>query len=157
MLRGYWPIYQRKEDRLIYVFVSPVDKVFFVHHCRKDALRETYRHHIHGRRYCTQRFMVAVQPHRPCAFVLEELSQITIAKAYRYILAWIKILMDHGYVCYNYPKIINQANAMLWETKLLYLQRKDFPLTELISCEKCPVRVYKKKECPFWKARELDE
>lgn len=44
-MKGYWPIYHRKEDRLIYVFVSPVDKVFFVHHCRKDALRETYRHH----------------------------------------------------------------------------------------------------------------
>ena len=154
MPRGCFPIYQRKEDRLIYVFVSPVEKICFVHHCKKDALRETYRHHTKNRRYCTQRFMEAVQPHRPCIFVLEELPNISIAKAYRYILAWIKVLMDNGYVCYNYPKIISQANAMLWETKLLYQQCKDIPLTERMSCEKCPVRVYKKTECPFCKVKK---
>lgn len=157
MPRGYWPIYHRKEDRLIYVFVSPVDKKCYVGHCKKDSLRETYRHHTKNRRYCTQRFMESVQPHRPCMFVLEELHQITISKAYRYILAWIKILMDNGYVSHNYPKIINQANAMLWETQLLYQQRKENPLTDLMLCDKCPVRVYKKKECPSWKAREQDE
>lgn len=100
--------------------------------------------------------MMAVQPHRPCMFVLNELPNITIAKAYRYALAWIKVLMDDGYASYNFPKIIEQANAMLWETKLLYQQRKDIPLTDLMSCEKCPVRVYKKTECPFCKVKEQE-
>ena len=155
-MNGYWPIYHRKEDRLVYAFVSPVEKLCFVYHCRSDALRETYRHHINGERYCTQRFMEAVQPHRPCVFVLEELPNISIAKAYRYVLVWIKILMDNGYVCYNYPKIINQAKELLWETQLMYLQRKDTPLADLMSCEKCSVRVYKKQECSLCKVNVKD-
>lgn len=154
MPRGYFPIYHRKEDRLIYVFVSPVDKICYVGHCKKDSIRETYRHHTKNRRYCTQRFMEATQPHRPCMFVLEELPNISIAKAYRYILAWIKILMDNGFGCYNYHKVIDQTKDLLWETELLYQQRKDMPLTKLMLCEKCPVRVYKKKACPFCKVKK---
>lgn len=155
-MKGYWPIYHRKEDRLIYVFVSPIDKICYVGHCKKDSLRETYRHHTRGRRYCTQRFMMAVQPHRPCMFVLEELPNITIAKAYRYVLAWTKALIDDGYASYNFPTIIDQTKDLLWETKLLYQQRKGIPLNDLISCEKCPVRVYKKTECPFCKVKEQE-
>lgn len=98
--------------------------------------------------------METVRPHRPCVFVLEELPNITIAKEYRYVLAWMRRLIDEGYICYNYQMMINQANAMLWETELLYQQRKDILLADLMSCEKCPVRVYKKKECLFCKVKE---
>ena len=157
MPREYWSIYHRKEDRLIYAFVSPVDKTCFVYHCRKGAVRETYRHHTKGRRYCTQWFMAAVQPYRPCVFVLEELPNITIAKAYRYVLVWMKIWMDNGYVSYNYPKMIDQTKDLRWETQLLYQQRKDISLSELMSCEECPARIYKKKECPFYQAKKQDE
>ena len=143
------PIYRRKEDRLIYAFVSPVDKICYVNHCRKEALRETYRHHTNGERYCTERFMKAVHPHRPCVFVLEELTNISIAKAYRYVLVWTRLLLENGYQSYNYQTTVDQANDLLFETERLYLQRKETSLQAVLSCEKCPVKVYKKCECEF--------
>ena len=56
----------------------------------------------------------------------------------------------------SYPTIIDQTKDLLWETKLLYQQRRDIPLTDLMSCEKCPVKVYKKTECPFCTVKEQE-
>ena len=145
-----------KEDRVIYAFTSPVDKKCFVWHCRKDSIRDTYRHHTRPRRYCSERLMRAVEPHRPCMHVLEEVPQVTEVRAYRYVLAWIRILMEHGYTCYNHQGQIDQANDLLWETQKLYDARRDECLDELLSCEWCQVRVYKRAQCPFLE-NEIDE
>lgn len=141
-----------KEDRVVYVFTSPVDKKCFVFHCRKVSIRETYRHHIHYERYCSERFMRAVEPHRPCMYVLEELPKITAVRAYRYVLVWMRILMEQGYTCYNYQTQINQANALLWSNQKLYDVRRDECSKELMSCERCQVSVYKRTRCPFLKS-----
>ena len=145
-----------KEDFVIYAFTSPVDKKCFVWHCRKESIRDTYRFHKNFHRYCSERFMYAVKPHRPCMHVLEEVPQVTVVRAYRYVLAWIRIFIENGYTCYNYDSIIDEANDMLWETQKLYDARKDECLDELLSCERCQVRVYKREQCPFLE-NEIDE
>lgn len=145
-----------KEDRVIYAFISPVDKKCFVWRCHKDSIRETYRHHTRLRRYFSERFMYAIEPHRPCMHVLEEVPQVTEVRAYRYVLAWIRIFMEHGYTCYNYQELLDQANDMQWTTKKLHDARKDECLDELLSCERCQVRVYKRERCPF-SENEIDE
>lgn len=101
--------------------------------------------------------MKAVHPHRPCVFILEELLNISIAKAYRYVLAWIRILRENGYECYNYPTTLEQANDLLFETERLYLQRKEASLQDVLSCEKCPVKVYKKRKCAFCNVNTKEE
>lgn len=141
-----------KEDRVVYVFSSPVAKACFVFHCRKESVRETYRHHMHFERYATEEFMRSVTPNRPCMHVLEEIPHITAVRAYRYVLAWIRILIEQGYTCYNYQCQIDQANDMLSETKKLYDARKDECLDELMSCECCQVKVYNRERCPFQKS-----
>lgn len=142
-----------KEDRVVYAFISPVDKKCFVRHCRKDSIRETYRHHTRLRRYCSERFMHAVEPYRPCMYVLEEVPKVTEVRAHRYVLAWIRIFMEHGYTCYNYQELLDQANDMQWTTKKLYDARKDECLDELLFCERCQVRVYKRERCPFLESK----
>lgn len=137
-----------KEDRVVYAFTSPVDKVCFVFHCRKDSIRETYRHHTSQRRCCSERFMHIVEPHRPCMHVLEEIPRVTEVRAYRYVLAWMRILMEQGYTCYNYQGQIDQANDLLWSTQKLYDARRDECLGNLLSCAQCQVRVYKRERCP---------
>ncbi len=142
-----------KEDRVIYAFTSPVDKKCFVWHCLKDSIRETYRHHTRLRRSCSERFMYAVEPHRPCMHVLEEVPRVTEVRAYRYTLAWMRILMEQGYICYNYQEQIDQANDLLWSTQKLYDTRKDECLDNLLSCAQCQVRVYKRERCPFLESK----
>lgn len=141
-----------KEDRVVYAFTSLVDKICFVFHCRKASIRETYRHHTHYERYCSERFMHAVEPYRPCMHVLEEISNVTAVRAYRYVLAWMRVLIEYGYTCYNFQGQIDQANDLLWETQKLYDVRKDECLDELMSCERCQVRAYKREQCPFCKS-----
>ncbi|MBR5315009.1 MAG: hypothetical protein IKU45_06330 [Clostridia bacterium] len=145
-----------KEDYVIYAFTSPVDQKCFVWRCRKESIRDTYRFHKNFQRYFSERFMHAIEPHRPCMHVLEEVPQVTEVRTYRYVLAWIRIFMEHGYTCYNYQELLDQANDMQWTTKKLYDARKDECLDELLSCERCQVRVYKRAQCPFLE-NEIDE
>ena len=145
-----------KADHIIYAFTSPVDKKCFVWHCLKDSVRETYRHHTRLRRCCSERFMHAAEPHRPCMHVLEEMPRVTEVRAYRYVLAWMRILMEQGYTCCNYQGQIDQANDLLWSTQKLYDARKDECLGNLLSCAQYQVSVYKREQCPFLES-EMDE
>ena len=97
--------------------------------------------------------MHAAEPLRPCMHVLEEVPHVTEVRAYRYALAWMRILMEQGYTCYNYQEQIDQANDLLWSTQKLYDTRKNVCLDELLSCERCQVRVYKRERCPFLESK----
>ena len=147
--------YTEKKFRCIYAFVHPLKKVCFVHHCL-DAPRETYRHHTKLRRAFTRRFMLDCQPERPCMHILEELPDSTISQAHKHILAWVRILLENGYTCYNPPGTIEQAQSLKLSTAKLYCERRDMDLSEILCCQNCEVCVYKKEHCKHMNVIDQD-
>lgn len=139
--------YRKTEDRLIYAFVSPTDKAFYIGHCLSESLDETYRHHSKGRRYFSRALMESIYPRRPCMFVLEETPRCTIPKAYVHILVWIRILTENGYTCFNPQETIEQSQDLFYEQNKRYEERKNHDLSALLSCEKCVKPTYRKQTC----------
>ena len=145
--------YRARKNRLIYAFVCPTKKQFYIWHCLEESLDETYRHHVKGRRDATRAFMDAVKPHRPCVFVLEELPRATIPKAYAHVLVWMKIMMEQGYTSFNYETSIEQAEHLYYEQNERYLERRECDMNDLLVCDRCEKPVFKNMPCPFYGSR----
>ncbi len=139
--------YTKRENRIIYVLFSPDKKLFYINHCLKHSLKETYRHNFKGRRISTRHFIDFLKPSRPCLFVLEELPQTTIPEANNYLLVWLKILLENNYISFNNPKIIEQSKQLYFQNKRLYEERKYRNLQDIFSCENCMMPKYKNQIC----------
>lgn len=148
MSRKTSAFYNKKEEYVIYVLLSPTKKEFYINHCRKASIRETYRHNIKSRRYATEKFINDIYPNRPCLFVLEE-ANATVSDIYKYKLVWLKIFLTNGFESYNYQKMLDSTRELHIKTKKLYEERKDIDLKNILSCENCFVQTYKHTLCPL--------
>lgn len=144
--------YRTREDRLIYALVSPCDHHVWINHCLSSALQEIYRHNIKGRRYASHRFFDALDAPRPCLFVLEDLPRSTIHEAYGLILAWIRVLTENGYQCFNYQTILDYAQDLNDKNRARYEERKNLNVQELLACDKCMKPTYKRVTCDRYDA-----
>ena len=138
---------------VIYILLSQSKKLFMILRGSKDSLRETYRHHLKGRRLTTEWFIKSLSPERPCLFVLEEIDPEEEANL---LVVWLKILLDQGYISCNHPDIIEQTEHLYMENMLAYNKRKSTDLSTILTCEKCLVPVYKSKSCPHYPFTEAD-
>lgn len=129
--------YNTKEDRVIYVLLFPAEKVFYINQCTKNAIKETYRHHLKGRRTSTKNFIQYNKILQPQLFILEELRDITKANAYGYVLVWLKILLENQYASYNAQATKDQSTELYFNNRRLYEERKDVRLEELFSEQNC--------------------
>ena len=88
--------------------------------------------------------------------ILEELPDSTISQAHKHILAWVRILLENGYTCYNPPGTIEQAQSLKLSTAKLYCERRDMDLSEILCCQNCEVCVYKKEHCKHMNVIDQD-
>lgn len=129
---------------VIYILLSYAKKVFLVLRGHKDSLRETYRHHLAGRRFVSKNFVESLLPERPCIFILEEIDPEDEANL---LLVWLKIMEDQGYISCNHPDIIEQAEHLYIDNMVAYNKRKTTDLSKILNCEKCLIPTFKKKTC----------
>lgn len=138
--------YNKKEKRTVYVLISPIEKIFYINQCLTTSLKETYRHNIKGRRQTTKEFINHISPNRPCVFVLEN-TNLTKVEAYNYVLIWIKIFLENGYLSFNNKKLIELSDHLYFENRRIYDQRKTVNLESFLSCENCLIPIYNKIIC----------
>ncbi len=138
--------YTEKETRLIYVLLSPADKKFYINQSTKKSLRETYRHNLKCRRESTKNFIEEIKPNRPCIFVLEKVYS-TKAEAQNYVLVWIKIFLENGYISFNNEKILLQTEQLYFNNIRIYERRKSVNLQNILSCKRCFIPTYKNITC----------
>lgn len=132
---------------VIYVFLFQSDRSFYIGRSLKEALFETYRHHIKMRRAQSAEFINHLSPNRPCLFILEEVNDITCRQAFRRMIVWARLLMDKGYQCYNGQTFLDKANELFFETSLIYEELKDVAIEDIFSCTKCLVPTYRNMPC----------
>lgn len=142
--------YRKKLDRVIYVYLLKEKKIFYINTCLKSSARETYRHNIKGRRGFSRRFIEEFNGIRPCVFILDEIKD-TERVAVRYKIVWTKIFMEKGYKSFNNKAINEYAKDLDLQNQILYKNRKDINLEELLSCENCFVKTYKTMKCEIGK------
>lgn len=137
------------EDYAIYLILAPGGKKFYIGHCRVKAVRETYRHNLKKRREWTRGFIEAIEPQRPCLFVLETVSgnQYDIK---RHIVAWTKIFLEDGYESYNHPSLIEMTENLYIDTNTLYRERRERDIQQILSCKNCVVPQYSRKKCEHY-------
>ena len=87
---------------------------------------------------------------KPCVFQLCVENQ-TISEAYRIKLAWIRILMEHGFNSIDKSAALD-AQTMTDATMNIYLKLKD-RYDEMIRCENCCVKKYRKICTPNMEVR----
>ena len=144
--------YKQVEDRVIYVLHAPFGNQFYVSHCRKDLLRDVYKHHLRYQYYKTESFISSCKEQfvRPCLHVLEKVS-CTKVDAYHHVIAWAKILCDNGWHSLDQGNIACYMEDMLEDTLSVYAQHKGAVLEDLLRCQHCVVRIYSRKSCPHVK------
>lgn len=138
--------YTQKKDRIIYILLSPREKIFHINHCTKTSLEQTYREIFNEKRYATNKFIKKIKPDYACLFMIEETNS-SISDTYKIILVWIKILIENGYESYNYQKTIEASKTLSPANKILYDARKNISLEQMFSCKNCVVPFYKNKKC----------
>lgn len=95
----------------------------------------------------TKHFIDAINPSRPCLFILEELPYTTISEANNHLLVWLKILIENNYTSFNTHKIIEQSKQLYFRNKQLYEERKVLNIPNIFTCENCKMPKYKNHIC----------
>lgn len=144
--------YTQVEDRVIYVLHAPFSNQFYISHCRKDLLRDVYKHHLRYQYYKTEVFVSSCKEQcvRSCLHVLEEVSCTKVA-AYHHVIAWTKIFCDNGWNNLDQGEIVCYMADMLEHTLSIYAKHKDAVLKDLLQCRHCVVNKYNRKVCPNYK------
>lgn len=156
-MKHHSDFYNKREDRVIFVFLSPFSKSFYINHCVKSSLKETYRHNIKGRRLSTKRFLNDLNSVRPCLFVLEELQNTTNSEACNYLYVWLKIFLENEYISFNHPKTISYAEHLYFQNQELYETRKHINPEIIMSCNSCAMPIYNNQICNKYKKSLTEE
>jgi len=144
---------ENQKTDVIYILLSQSKKLFMILRGCKDSIRETYRHHLKGRRLTTESFIKSISPERPCLFILEEIDSEEEANL---LIVWLKILLDQGYVSCNHPDIIEQTEHLYIDNLRAYNKRKATDLSTLLACKRCPIPIYKRRLCSHYPFSEED-
>lgn len=137
---------QQVKERVIYLLLSPNDKKFYIGHCLKEALRETYQKNSLGVRKSTEELIELIKPERPCLFTLETFTG-TVREATTHIVVWAKIFLENGYECYNSQSLIEMTDHLYIDTEDLYEARRGLDVRELTSCSRCAMPRYRSETC----------
>lgn len=140
---------EQEKEWTIYLLRSPKDKKILVGYCLRESLRETYRHNLKGRRDASKDFIQAIYPDRPCLFVLENFVG-TARDATNYLLVWLKIFLENGYVSYNRECLKEMSEHLYIDNAVRYRERNGLLLNEITSCRSCQMPVYKKEKCDYY-------
>ena len=140
---------QKKEERVIYLLLSPNRKIFYINHCLKNSLKETYRHNLKLRREMTKEFIKELQPERPCLFVLENVF-CTNQEAINLIVPWVKIFLENGYKSYNHPTLLEMAEHLYFDNKFRYAERNNLELQKITMYENCQMPIYNRQACNYY-------
>ena len=133
----------------IYMLRSPKEKKYCVAYCLEGSLKEIYRHDIKLRREHARPIAEASLPDRPCLFLLETVT-CNQNEATRYLIVWIKLLNEQGYTCMNREVLREMSEDLTLDSMMLYLERKNVDLTQLLTCEHCCVKTYGRVTCPYF-------
>ena len=140
--------YKEIEERAIYVLHSPVGKDCFISHCRKDLLKDIYKDHCRGERYKTETMTATLKARglRTCLHILDTVI-CTKVDTYHHVIAWTKILCDHGYTSLDQGNVTCYMDDMLPDTLSIYNRHRNTTLDDLLRCDNCIVKMYTRKLC----------
>lgn len=157
MARSKKSQYTKKEERIIYILISPLSKEFYVGHCKKTLLKDIFKHHYYGQRNYTKKCFLKLKEQnlRPCLFVLEEITS-TKVEAYKYVIAWTKIFIETGHTTLNTGNILHYIEDLYDDSLIIYKNNKEQNLTEICNCKNCFVSQYNHKKCPLYSGEKDD-
>lgn len=135
---------KQKEGQVVYVLLNKKAKSFFIAAGSENTLRETYRHHMNGRRDRSRQFVLDCAPDRPCLFILERIDPET---GINYMIVWLRILLENGYTAYIHPDFIDMSAHLYMYNQAAYEARKDIDLERKFACEGCCVPDYRGQSC----------
>lgn len=144
----------KKEERVIYLLLSPDKRKFYINHCVKGSLQETYRHNLKGRRESSKAFIDELYPKRPCLLILET-AFCTTYEATNLQIIWIKIFLDHGFKCYNHPDFIDMANDLYFDSRHRFAERNNLEIQKIIGCENCQMPIFNRTACQYFTGKLL--
>jgi len=150
--------YTEKTDRVIYLLLNPLTKEFFISHCQNKLIIDVFRHHYYGKRYQTKENIEDLKTEglHPCLFVLETINS-TKVEAYNYVIAWTKIFSEAGYTNINEGNILNYIADLHENNLLIYNERKDKSIEQILDCNNCLVSNYGRKQCSLYKGESNDK
>lgn len=141
--------YTDVDNRAIYVLMSPISKEFFCSHCPTKSLQGLYRQHFSQNRPKTAKWieedLKSIGLH-PCLFVLEEVN-CTKVEAFSFVIVWTKIFHESGYESLQQGNVMDYKEELFDNNQVLYEQRKNIDIKDLVSCKNCKVQTYNHKKC----------
>lgn len=135
---------ETQKSKSVYILLSKPKRTFFIATGPTETLRETYRHHIHGRRITSKNFINSIVPKRPCLLIIEEIDPKEKANL---LLVWLRILRENRFTCFNHPDLIEMSEHLYLDNKIAYEARKSKTISELLACNNCPIPTYNKETC----------
>lgn len=144
--------YTEKNDRVIYLLLNPLTKEFFISHCQKTLIIDVFKHHYYSKRFQTKECIEDLKSEdlHPCLFVLETINS-TKVEAYNHVIAWTKIFLEAKYTNLNEGNILNYIADLHENNLLIYNERKEKELEQILNCNNCLVSNYGRKQCRLYK------
>lgn len=157
MARSHKTQYTDKQDRIIYILLNPLSKEFYIGHCKNTSIKDIFKKHYYCERYQTKKSVKELKNKNlhPCIFILEELFS-TKVEAYKYVIIWTKIFIENSYNCLDHGNILNYITELYENNLLLYNERKNININEIIDCKKCLVSNYNRKKCELYTGENND-
>lgn len=158
MARSKKSQYNKKHNRIIYILINPLSKEFFISHCKETLQKNIFYQHCRGRCYQTVKTIdeLKKQNLHPCFFILEKLYS-TKVEAYNYVIVWTKIFIENGYKNLDHGNILNYISELYEHNLLLYNEKNNYKLEEIIRCENCIVSNYNRKKCQLYNGENNEQ
>ena len=150
--------YTEIKNRTVYLIRNPLSREFYIGHTTTKNLRSTYKDHYIGAKYKTSIMVedVREQGLKPCFIALETIDS-TAVQTYRYVIAWTKFFLEHGFDNLDHGNVITYANNLQPETEVLFKQIENTNLSELLYCKNCLFPDYARFTCPILADEEEEE
>lgn len=150
--------YTEKANRIIYVILNPSTKEFYISYtlAGKENIRVIYKDHYTEKRNKTMHMIhqMKLKNVHPCFFKLDTVF-CTKVEAYRVVIAWTKIFIEHGYINLDQGNISEYIKDLFGEAKTIYESKKNIDIDYEFNCNNCLFPTYRRQKCEM-KARDTN-
>lgn len=123
--------YENKKTFTIFALhISEEEEYVFIGKTSSPRISAVYSEHICGKRMSTAAYFD--KEARPSLYVLETLY-ITENDAYKHVVAWVRVFVEHKYTCINHDGTLRHAESMLPETIELVRNIERKPLEVILK------------------------
>ena len=124
--------YHDAEPFTIYALVHQTEGYFYVGKA-KSKFSHIYSRHINAGCVCTRYTFTKDEEDLPIIHLLEIGTMMSPAEAYKHIIAWAHLFIQHGYFCLNADAVDNQARSPLPDTQQIISSFSTEPFEEILK------------------------